>query len=60
MPLVVLVPLMAGGLGFGAGFWTGSSATKLLKLGVVAGGVSSWLPWVALTVVGGLLVWKSA
>ncbi|ARC92156.1 hypothetical protein F0224_07720 [Vibrio coralliilyticus] len=23
------------------------------------GGVSSWLPWVALTVVGGLLVWKS-
>ncbi|WP_180275417.1 hypothetical protein [Vibrio coralliilyticus] len=38
MPLVVLVPLMAGGLGFGVGFWSGSSATKLLKLGAVAGG----------------------
>ncbi|WP_019274620.1 hypothetical protein [Vibrio coralliilyticus] len=38
MPLAVLVPLMAGGLGFGAGFWSGSAATKLLKLSAVAGG----------------------
>lgn len=38
MPLIVLLPLMAGGVGFGAGFWSGSSATKLLKIGAVGGG----------------------
>lgn len=38
MPLVVFLPLLAGGVGFGAGFWSGSGATKLLKLGAVAGG----------------------
>ncbi|MCY9828601.1 hypothetical protein [Vibrio chagasii] len=38
MPLIVVLPLLAGGLGFGAGFWSGSSATKLLKIGAVGGG----------------------
>ena len=38
MPLLFLLPVLAGGLGFGAGFWSGSSATKLLKLGAVGGG----------------------
>ena len=38
MPLIFLLPVLAGGLGFGAGFWSGSSATKLLKLGAVGGG----------------------
>ncbi|MFT7682641.1 MAG: hypothetical protein ACI935_002118 [Moritella dasanensis] len=38
MPLVFLLPVLAGGLGFGAGFWSGSGATKLLKLGAVGGG----------------------
>ncbi|NOJ25735.1 hypothetical protein [Vibrio coralliilyticus] len=64
MPLVVLVPLMAGGLGFGAGFWRASGKNTIggIRNGSInfGGGVSSWLPWVALTIVGGLLVWKSA
>ena len=38
MPLIFLLPVIAGGLGFGVGFWSGSSATKLLKLGAVGGG----------------------
>ena len=38
MPLLLLLPVLAGGLGFGAGFWSGSGATKLLKLGAVGGG----------------------
>ncbi|WP_435249523.1 hypothetical protein ACMAZD_22325 [Vibrio sp. nBUS_14] len=38
MPLIVVLPLIAGGLGFGAGFWSGSSATKLLKVAAVGGG----------------------
>lgn len=38
MPLIVVLPLLAGGLGFGAGFWSGSSATKLLKIGAVGSG----------------------
>ncbi|CAM2985987.1 hypothetical protein [Vibrio neptunius] len=38
MPLAVLFPLLAGGVGFGAGFWSGSAATKLLKLSALAGG----------------------
>ncbi|ARC91218.1 hypothetical protein B6A42_02355 [Vibrio coralliilyticus] len=38
MPLAVFLPLAAGGVGFGAGFWSGSGATKLLKLGALAGG----------------------
>lgn len=38
MPLIVLLPALAGGLGFGAGFWSGSSASKLIKIGVFGGG----------------------
>ena len=38
MPLIVALPLLAGGLGFGTGFWTGSSANKLLKLAALGGG----------------------
>ncbi|MGF1716112.1 hypothetical protein L4D08_14645 [Photobacterium chitinilyticum] len=38
MPLIVVLPLLAGGLGFGAGFWSGSGATKLLKIGAIGGG----------------------
>ncbi|UAB68819.1 hypothetical protein INR79_24335 [Vibrio sp. SCSIO 43132] len=38
MPLIVLLPLAAGGVGFGAGLWTGSGAGKLVKLGVMGGG----------------------
>jgi hypothetical protein len=38
MPLLFLLPVLAGGLGFGAGFWSGSGATKLIKLGAVGGG----------------------
>ncbi|QUM91220.1 hypothetical protein HWV03_21865 [Moritella sp. 36] len=38
MPLIFLLPVLAGGLGFGAGFWSGSGATKLLKLGALGGG----------------------
>lgn len=38
MPLIVVLPLLAGGFGFGAGFWSGSSATKLLKVAAVGGG----------------------
>ncbi|MFT5879571.1 MAG: hypothetical protein ACI86X_000675 [Moritella sp.] len=37
MPFL-LIPLLAGGVGFGAGFWTGSSVSKLIKLGAVGGG----------------------
>ena len=38
MPLVFLLPVLAGGLGFGAGFMSGTGATKLLKLGALGGG----------------------
>jgi len=38
MPLIVVLPMLAGGLGFGAGFWSGSGATKLLKIGAIGGG----------------------
>lgn len=38
MPLLLFLPLLAGGAGYGAGFWSGSGATKLLKLGAVGGG----------------------
>lgn len=38
MPLAVFIPLVAGGVGFGAGFWSGSGATKLLKVAAVSGG----------------------
>ena len=35
---VMLVPIIAGGLGFGAGFWSGSGAGKFVKLAVIGGG----------------------
>lgn len=38
MPLIVALPLLAGGLGFGAGFWSGSETTKVLKLAALGGG----------------------
>jgi len=38
MPLIVLLPLLAGGVGFGAGFWSGSGATKVLKVAALGGG----------------------
>lgn len=38
MPLFVFLPLLAGGVGFGAGFWTGSGTTKLLKVAALGGG----------------------
>ncbi|CCN48937.1 conserved hypothetical protein [Vibrio nigripulchritudo MADA3029] len=38
MPLLVLLPVVAGGVGFGAGVWTGSGAGKLVKWGVIGGG----------------------
>ncbi|CAM3708911.1 hypothetical protein VA7868_02932 [Vibrio aerogenes CECT 7868] len=41
MPLLYLIPLVAGAagtLGFGAGFWSGSGATKMLKLAAIGGG----------------------
>ena len=38
MPLMLVVPFLAGGLGFGVGFWSGSSATKLLKVAALGGG----------------------
>lgn len=38
MPLIFLLPLLAGGVGFGTGFWTGSNATKLLQIGLLGGG----------------------
>ncbi|WP_170961608.1 hypothetical protein [Vibrio genomosp. F6] len=38
MPLIVVLPLLAGGLGFGAGFWSGSGVTKLLKISAIGGG----------------------
>ncbi|SHO55124.1 hypothetical protein [Vibrio quintilis] len=38
MPLIYLAPLAAGALGFGAGFWSGSGVTKLLKFGAIGGG----------------------
>lgn len=38
MPLIVLLPLIAGGLGLGAGLWTGSQVTKVVKVGAFGGG----------------------
>lgn len=38
MPLIVLIPLVTGGVGFGAGLFTGSAMTKTLKWGAVGGG----------------------
>ncbi|WP_017191183.1 hypothetical protein [Vibrio harveyi] len=38
MPLIVLLPLLAGGVGFGAGFWSGSGTTKILKAAALGGG----------------------
>ncbi|WP_202602045.1 hypothetical protein [Photobacterium halotolerans] len=39
MPLIVILPLLAGGMGYGAGIWTGSGVKKLLVAGAMAGGV---------------------
>ncbi|WP_171391169.1 hypothetical protein [Vibrio mediterranei] len=38
MPIAILIPLIAGGVGFGAGFWTGSTTTKVVKAAALAGG----------------------
>ncbi|WP_175577621.1 hypothetical protein [Photobacterium proteolyticum] len=35
---VLAIPLLAGAVGFGAGFWTGSTTSKLIKLAAVGGG----------------------
>lgn len=37
MPLIPLVPVIAGGLGFGAGFLTSEATGKAIKLAVVVG-----------------------
>jgi|GEM_PF-3309782 len=37
MPIPLLF-LAVGGVSFGAGFWSGSSANKLMKIGLVGGG----------------------
>ncbi|MGL1956286.1 MAG: hypothetical protein OCD00_03065 [Colwellia sp.] len=37
MPFL-LYPLLAGGLGFGAGFFASNGISNLVKLGLVAGG----------------------
>lgn len=38
MPLIYFLPMAAGALGFGTGFWAGSGMTKLIKIGAVGGG----------------------
>ena len=40
MPLLIvpLIALTGSALGFGVGFWTGSGASKLLKIGALGGG----------------------
>ncbi|EFP97441.1 hypothetical protein [Vibrio caribbeanicus] len=38
MPLIIALPLLAGGVGFGTGFWSGSSATKIFKAAALGGG----------------------
>ncbi len=38
MPLLVLLPLVAGGVGFGLGNWTGAGASKAIKYGLMGGG----------------------
>ncbi len=38
MPLIVLLPLVAGGVGFGLGAWSGSGMSKMVTVGLVGGG----------------------
>lgn len=38
MPLIYFLPMAAGALGFGAGFWSGSGVSKLMKLAALGGG----------------------
>lgn len=42
MPLIVLLPLLAGGAGFAGGFFTGQGLSDLIKIGVILA-VSFWL-----------------
>ncbi|CAK2501775.1 hypothetical protein [Vibrio crassostreae] len=42
MPLIVLLPLLAGGAGFAGGFFTGQSLSDWIKIGVILA-VSFWL-----------------
>jgi len=38
MPLLYFLPVAAGALGFGAGFWSGSGVSNLIKLSAIGGG----------------------
>ena len=38
IPLIYAIPFVTGALGFGAGFWSGSGMTKLVKLAALGGG----------------------
>lgn len=38
MPLALVLPVLAGAVGFGAGVWTGSTTTKVVKAAALAGG----------------------
>lgn len=56
------MPISASGGMAGPSGASGKNTIGGIRNGSInfGGGASSWLPWVALTVVGGLLVWKSA
>ncbi len=38
LPLIYLIPVATGVLGFGGGFWAGSGVGKLVKLSAIGGG----------------------
>jgi hypothetical protein len=38
MPLLLLFPLLAGGVGFGAGYFTNSAMSNVIKFAAVGGG----------------------
>jgi hypothetical protein len=42
MPLIIILPLLAGGMGFAGGFFTGQSLSDWIKIGVILA-VSFWL-----------------
>ncbi|ERB66553.1 hypothetical protein [Vibrio coralliilyticus] len=56
------MPISASGGMAGPSGASGKNTIGGIRNGSInfGGGTASWLPWVALTVVGGLLVWKSA
>jgi hypothetical protein len=39
MPAIILYPLIAGGVGFGAGLLTGTGATKLIQTAMIGGAI---------------------